>query len=66
MSVFNEGNTASRFAKYYQTPDGKERRTLIKAFGLRFDVIVFGTVRLQKYIIKTYRFAYKRCHNTLF
>eukprot|EP00066_Takifugu_rubripes_P008519 XP_003974770.1 PREDICTED: P2X purinoceptor 4 [Takifugu rubripes] len=32
-----------RFAKYYQTPDGKETRTLIKAYGIRFNVIVFGT-----------------------
>ncbi|XP_062273064.1 P2X purinoceptor 4b [Scomber scombrus] len=32
-----------RFAKYYKTPDGKETRTLIKAFGIRFDVIVHGT-----------------------
>ncbi|KAM7391475.1 hypothetical protein PAMP_022163 [Pampus punctatissimus] len=31
-----------RFAKYYKTPDGQETRTLIKAFGIRFDVIVFG------------------------
>lgn len=51
MSVFNEIKTAPRFAKYYQTPGGKERRTLIKAYGIRFDVIVFGTVRLQKRII---------------
>ncbi|XP_070690196.1 P2X purinoceptor 4b [Pempheris klunzingeri] len=32
-----------RFAKYYKTPDGKETRTLIKAYGIRFDIIVFGT-----------------------
>ncbi|KAM4616542.1 P2X purinoceptor 4b [Polymixia lowei] len=32
-----------RFAKYYNTPDGRETRTLIKAYGIRFDVIVFGT-----------------------
>uniref|UniRef100_A0A8C4E9V3 P2X purinoceptor n=1 Tax=Dicentrarchus labrax TaxID=13489 RepID=A0A8C4E9V3_DICLA len=32
-----------RFAKYYKTPDGVETRTLIKAYGIRFDVIVFGT-----------------------
>lgn len=45
MSVFDGINAASRFAKYYQAPDGKERRTLIKAYGIRFDVVVFGTVR---------------------
>uniref|UniRef100_A0A8C8MH72 P2X purinoceptor n=1 Tax=Oncorhynchus tshawytscha TaxID=74940 RepID=A0A8C8MH72_ONCTS len=32
-----------RFAKYYKTTDGRETRTLIKAYGIRFDVIVFGT-----------------------
>lgn len=34
-----------RFAKYYKAADGEETRTLIKAYGIRFDVIVFGTVR---------------------
>lgn len=38
-------NIAFRFAKYYKTADGEETRTLIKAYGIRFDVIVFGTVR---------------------
>lgn len=52
MNVFNKMNTVCRFAKYYQTPDGKETRTLIKAFGIRFDVIVFGTVRLHKSYLK--------------
>uniref|UniRef100_A0A673X5A6 Purinergic receptor P2X, ligand-gated ion channel, 4b n=1 Tax=Salmo trutta TaxID=8032 RepID=A0A673X5A6_SALTR len=32
-----------RFAKYYKTTDGRETRTLIKAYGILFDVIVFGT-----------------------
>uniref|UniRef100_A0A3P8X7F4 Purinergic receptor n=1 Tax=Esox lucius TaxID=8010 RepID=A0A3P8X7F4_ESOLU len=32
-----------RFAKYYKTTDDVETRTLIKAYGIRFDVIVFGT-----------------------
>uniref|UniRef100_A0A3Q3X3H1 P2X purinoceptor n=1 Tax=Mola mola TaxID=94237 RepID=A0A3Q3X3H1_MOLML len=32
-----------RFAKYYQAPDGEEARTLIKAYGIRFEIIVFGT-----------------------
>ncbi|KAM3867668.1 P2X purinoceptor 4b [Diretmus argenteus] len=32
-----------RFAKYYKTPAGEDTRTLIKAYGIRFDVIVFGT-----------------------
>ncbi|XP_064164074.1 P2X purinoceptor 4a isoform X2 [Anguilla rostrata] len=31
-----------RFAKYYRTADDVEVRTLIKGFGIRFDVMVFG------------------------
>ncbi|XP_075389990.1 P2X purinoceptor 4 isoform X2 [Tenrec ecaudatus] len=31
-----------RFAKYYNDPSGGEHRTLIKAYGIRFDIIVFG------------------------
>ncbi|KFQ18500.1 P2X purinoceptor 4, partial [Merops nubicus] len=31
-----------RFAKYYKDSDGSESRTLIKAYGIRFDIIVFG------------------------
>ncbi|KAM9194757.1 P2X purinoceptor 4 isoform 2-T2 [Dugong dugon] len=31
-----------RFAKYYTSPAGVEHRTLIKAYGIRFDIIVFG------------------------
>uniref|UniRef100_A0A2K5IBB1 ATP receptor n=1 Tax=Colobus angolensis palliatus TaxID=336983 RepID=A0A2K5IBB1_COLAP len=33
-----------RFAKYYRDLAGKEQRTLIKAYGIRFDIIVFGKV----------------------
>lgn len=32
-----------RFAKY-NTENGVEERTLYKAFGIRFDVMVFGQV----------------------
>ncbi|KAJ7309779.1 hypothetical protein JRQ81_007846 [Phrynocephalus forsythii] len=32
-----------RFARYYKQADGKEGRTLIKAYGIRFDILVFGT-----------------------
>jgi len=39
-----------RFAKYYYK-DGVEYRTLIKAYGIRLDVIVHGHVRpYRKYI----------------
>ncbi|KAM9371687.1 P2X purinoceptor 4 [Phaethornis superciliosus] len=31
-----------RFAKYYKDSSGTESRTLIKAYGIRFDIIVFG------------------------
>uniref|UniRef100_A0A8C8TXK6 P2X purinoceptor n=1 Tax=Peromyscus maniculatus bairdii TaxID=230844 RepID=A0A8C8TXK6_PERMB len=31
-----------RFAKYYRDLTGNEQRTLIKAYGIRFDIIVFG------------------------
>ncbi|KAM4808162.1 P2X purinoceptor 7 [Rhinophrynus dorsalis] len=32
-----------RFARYYKAPDGTEKRTLIKAYGIRFDIQVYGT-----------------------
>ncbi|XP_067329350.1 P2X purinoceptor 4 isoform X1 [Anolis sagrei] len=31
-----------RFAKYYKSPDDVDSRTLIKAYGIRFDIMVFG------------------------
>ncbi|KAL0965133.1 hypothetical protein UPYG_G00277220 [Umbra pygmaea] len=31
-----------RFAKYYKNGDNQETRTLIKGYGIRFDVMVFG------------------------
>ncbi|XP_069727062.1 P2X purinoceptor 7 isoform X2 [Phaenicophaeus curvirostris] len=34
-----------RYARYYKLPDGKEQRTLFKVYGIRFDVLVFGTGR---------------------
>lgn len=34
-----------RFAKYYRNVDGQESRTLIKGYGIRFDIMVFGKVR---------------------
>ncbi|XP_067307608.1 P2X purinoceptor 4a-like isoform X2 [Pseudorasbora parva] len=33
-----------RFAKYYKNSDGKDTRTLIKGYGIRFDVLVYGEV----------------------
>uniref|UniRef100_A0A8C5UEV8 P2X purinoceptor n=1 Tax=Malurus cyaneus samueli TaxID=2593467 RepID=A0A8C5UEV8_9PASS len=32
-----------RHARYYRWPNGSEHRTLIKAFGIRFDVLVYGS-----------------------
>ncbi|XP_076836833.1 P2X purinoceptor 4a-like [Brachyhypopomus gauderio] len=34
-----------RFAKYYRNDLGKESRTLIKGYGIRFEIMVFGTGR---------------------
>lgn len=34
----------SRFAKYYKTENGTDYRTLIKAYAIRFDVLVNGNV----------------------
>ncbi|NXW18017.1 P2RX4 protein, partial [Circaetus pectoralis] len=31
-----------RFAKYYKDSNDTESRTLVKAYGIRFDIIVFG------------------------
>ncbi|XP_006900469.1 PREDICTED: P2X purinoceptor 3 isoform X1 [Elephantulus edwardii] len=31
-----------RFAKYYKTENGQEYRTLLKVYGIRFDVLVYG------------------------
>ncbi|XP_030417698.1 P2X purinoceptor 3 isoform X4 [Gopherus evgoodei] len=31
-----------RYAKYYRRENGTEYRTLMKAFGIRFDVLVYG------------------------
>ncbi|XP_065424161.1 P2X purinoceptor 4 isoform X2 [Chrysemys picta bellii] len=31
-----------RFAKYYKDTNGTDSRTLIKAYGIRFDIMVFG------------------------
>ncbi|XP_062432360.1 P2X purinoceptor 3 [Rhea pennata] len=32
-----------RTAKYYRWPNGTEYRTLTKAFGIRFDILVYGS-----------------------
>lgn len=44
-AVFLFGCQNYRFAKYYKSADGQEVRTLIKGYGIRFDVMVFGNVR---------------------
>nr|XP_060641462.1 P2X purinoceptor 7 isoform X1 [Anolis sagrei ordinatus] len=31
-----------RYARYYKQANGREERTLIKAYGIRFDILVFG------------------------
>ncbi|KAJ8382393.1 hypothetical protein SKAU_G00031710 [Synaphobranchus kaupii] len=50
LDAISESNTVSkgynfRFAKYYKSENGTEYRTLIKAFGIRFDIIVSGMAR---------------------
>ncbi|NXS53178.1 P2RX7 protein, partial [Brachypteracias leptosomus] len=34
-----------RYARHYKLADGVEQRTLFKVYGIRFDVLVFGTGR---------------------
>ncbi|NWH72886.1 P2RX7 protein, partial [Piaya cayana] len=34
-----------RYARYYKLQNGEEQRTLFKVYGIRFDVLVFGTGR---------------------
>lgn len=45
----------SRFAKYYRDAEGVDYRTLIKAYGIRFDVMVNGKVRAQARMSQTER-----------
>lgn len=39
-------NLSSRFAKYYKMENGTDYRTLVKAYAIRFDVLVNGNVSL--------------------
>ncbi|KAF5904953.1 P2X purinoceptor 3-like, partial [Clarias magur] len=45
-SAFKNSNISTgynfRFAKYYKSEDGKDFRTLFKAFAIRFDILVTG------------------------
>ncbi|XP_064378050.1 P2X purinoceptor 7 isoform X2 [Dromaius novaehollandiae] len=44
-----------RFAKYHKLNNGEEQRTLIKVYGIRFDVLVFGTAgRFDFFELVTY------------
>ena len=46
VELYTYGSFSSyRHAKYY-TENNVEKRTLIKVFGIRFDILVFGTVSL--------------------
>lgn len=38
------GKVSLRFARYYRDGAGVEFRTLMKAYGIRFDVMVNGKV----------------------
>lgn len=39
-----------RYAKYYRE-DGMEKRTLYKVFGIRFDILVNGKVRVARHSV---------------
>ncbi|XP_034284643.1 P2X purinoceptor 7 [Pantherophis guttatus] len=44
-----------RFARYYKQLGGREERTLIKAYGIRFDILIFGTAgRLDFFEVVVY------------
>lgn len=43
-----------RFAKYYRDLAGNEQRTLTKAYGIRFDIIVFGKATVLCDVIVLY------------
>ncbi|KAH0508809.1 P2X purinoceptor 3 [Microtus ochrogaster] len=42
ISVSASPVPSTQFAKYYKMENGSEYRTLLKAFGIRFDVLVYG------------------------
>uniref|UniRef100_F6TSC2 P2X purinoceptor n=1 Tax=Macaca mulatta TaxID=9544 RepID=F6TSC2_MACMU len=51
-----------RYAKYYKE-NNVEKRTLIKVFGIRFDILVFGTATVFiDFLINTYSSNYCRSH----
>lgn len=43
-----------RFAKYYKMENGTDYRTLVKAYAIRFDVLVNGNVSLSSVFIKNH------------
>ena len=40
-------SSARRFAKYYKMDNGTDYRTLVKAYAIRFDVLVYGHVSMH-------------------
>lgn len=42
-----------RFAKYFKMDNGTEYRTLVKAYAIRFDVLVNGNVSLYLTVLLT-------------
>lgn len=53
MMELKSASLYSRFAKYYRDAEGVDYRTLIKAYGIRFDVMVNGKVRSQARIFQS-------------
>lgn len=49
------GRVPPRHARYYRGHNGTELRTLTKAFGIRFDVLVYGNVCMGCSAPRTYR-----------
>lgn len=41
-----------RFAKYYKMENGTDYRTLIKAYAIRFDVLVNGNVSSVRIVVR--------------
>lgn len=47
LKLFSWSICLRRFAKYYKMENGTDYRTLVKAYAIRFDVLVNGNVSIQ-------------------
>ena len=67
IGLYKYGSFSSyRYAKYYKE-NNTEKRTLIKAYGIRFDILVFGTVSLfsalSHWHLRSYDCVLNYCHS---